>query len=432
MSQQPNAPSRVSSLFPRYENFDPRIPIWCVTPHEGRTIHRFFDTNPMSPSGRYLAAFRLPFEDRLHSAGDEGDIVLIDLEGGTERIVAKTRGWEAQMGANLNWGANDNELVFNDVDIRTWTPQLVKLDPFSGASERMAGGVYHVSPDGRFAAASSMETMRRTQLGYGVLLPDERVPRNIGAREDDGLWITDLGSGERRLVLSLAQAVAVIPELQGARLQDWEIYGFHTKWSPAGDRLIFTIRRFLTNGPARFNMMDNGQVSGQPLRFDVLTLRPDGTEVHNAVPAERWHHGGHHINWYPDGKALSMNLGGFGHGLRLVRVDVDGQNLKPIFPDVLGSGHPTVHSRGHILTDSYADEGVAFGDGTVPLRWISPTGEETVLARIGAKTEPQPDGALRVDPHPAWDKTAQWVAFNGVRPGDNTRRVFIADMRVLL
>lgn len=419
----------INSNFPRYQEFEPRIPVWCITPNEGRCIHRFFDTSPISPSGLYLAALRLPFEDRLNQPGEEAEVILVDLEAGTERAVARTRGWEMQMGANLNWGATDEELCFNDVDTGDWTARLVKLNPLTGASEQVRGGLYHLSPDGRYAAAATLEAMRRTQYGYGVVVPDEHVPRNIGAREDDGLWITDVQSGERRLVLSLADAVQFIPGLEGERLEDWEIYGFHTKWNPQGDRLIFTIRRFLAAGPRRFSLLQAGGHTGQPLHYDVLTLRPDGTDVYNAVPAARWVHRGHHINWYPDGRTLSMNLGGFGEGLRLVRVNHDGTDLRPIFPDILGSGHPTVHPTGPILTDTYTHESMSFEDGTVPLRWITPDGVETCLARIGARTEPQPDSTLRVDPHPAWDRTWRWVAFNGVRPGDNTRRVFIADMQ---
>ncbi len=420
-----------AARFPRYEPFDPALPIACVTPSEGRTIHRFFDTSPFSPSGRYIALFRLPFEDRMNRPGDPGAIVLVDLESGEERVVAETRGWEPQMGANLSWGRDDRVLTFNDVDTANWTPLLVKLDPFTGKSESIPGGVYQTSPDGRHAAAASMERMRRTQTGYGVVIPDERVPCNIGAPEDDGLFITDLETGERRLVLALSEAVRYIPELEDESLSDWHIYGFHSKWSPDGERLIFTVRRFRTGSAVDMDVMHAGRSRGVRMRFDVLTLKPDGSDVQNAVPARYWEHGGHHINWFPDSRTLSMNLGGLGEGLRFVRVGYDGTDLRPILQEVRGSGHPTVHPDGrHILTDTYAAEPTAFGDGTVPIRWIDmDTGDETVLARIGARTDPQPHGALRVDPHPAWDRTWQRIAFNGVIPGDNTRRVFVADMR---
>jgi len=40
------------------------------------------------------------------------------------------------------------------------------------------------------------------------------------------------------------------------------------------------------------------------------------------------------------------------------------------------------------------------------------------------------DLVMRVDPHPAWDRTWRYVTFNGFVGG--SRRVFVADMRALL
>ncbi|HOF18918.1 MAG TPA: hypothetical protein PK082_08405 [Phycisphaerae bacterium] len=419
---------RISDRFPRYEQFDPKVPVWCITPNAGRCIHRFFDTPPFSPSGRYAAVLRLPFEDRLPAPGDTAQVVLIDLQEGGEKVVAETRGWETQMGANLNWGPDDHTLLFNDVDTQTWTGHVVKLDPLTGKAARLDGGIYQASPDGKWISSSSMERMRRTQYGYGIVLPDEHTPRNLGAPDDDGLFITNVETGERKLVFSLADAVKLIPELVEADLEQWEIYGFHSKWNPQGDRLIFTVRRFLKRHPERFDLLSHGA-----LRFDVFTIRPDGSDPHNAVPSICWIRGGHHINFFPDGKNLSMNLGAFAEGLRFYRVGYDGAGLRPMHYDVPGSGHPTIHPDGrHILTDSYVGEKVAFGDGTVPLRWVDrESWREQTAVRIGVVTEPKPVSALRVDPHPAWDRSWRWVAFNGVM-GDNTRRVFVADFAPLL
>jgi WD40 repeat protein len=415
--------------FPRYRSHDPSVPVRIVTPQTPGCFHRFFDTSPISPSGRYLAALQMPDESRLNTPGEEASVILVDLQTGAERVVASTRGWEPQMGANLNWGADDHSLVFNDVDISDWSPRLVRLNPLSGRSDSVPGGVYHVSPDGRFAAACSLERMRRTQIGYGVVLPDERVPLNDGAPDDDGLFITDLSTGTRRLVLSLAQAAQAIPELAGSDLSRWHVFGFHCKWSPDGSRLIFTVRRWRRDDPQAvvWNTLHHGV-----LRYDVLTCRPDGSDVHDAVPAICWQHGGHHINWLPDSSGLSMNLGGFGDGLRFVRCAIDGSGLRPLLLDVRGSGHPTVHACGGILTDAYTGERpFAHDDGTTPLRWIDlASGHERDLIRMTTAVAAGRHVALRVDPHPAWDASRRLVAFNLVQ--DGVRRVALADCSALV
>ena len=432
----------ISDRFPRFVEGNPAMPVWCVTPNTDRCLHRFFDTPPFSPSGRYLACFRLPFEDRMPAPGEEGEIVVVDLHQGDERIVATTRGFETQMGPNLNWApgreGGDDVLVFNDVNPDTWTPQVVKLNPHTGRSQRWPGGVYQVSPDGGTAAAASMEKMRRTQHGYGVLVPDQHSRRNVGAPDDDGLFFTDLDTGQRRLALSLADAARVIPELRDLspdELAAWEVYGFHCKWSPDGHRLIFTVRRYKHGGEDRFDAFS--RVGARGVRFDVLTLRPDASDLYDAVPAACWDRGGHHINFFPDGDQLSMNLGHFrpegDKGLDLVRVAYDGSKLEKITDAVDGSGHPTVHPDGrHILTDCYFKELWADKQtGTTPLRWIDlDSGSEREIVRMVTRPPYQPDPALRIDPHPAWDRSWRWVAFNANVGG--TRRVMVADMKGLL
>jgi len=128
----------ISDKFPKYKEYDPLVPVWCVTPGENGCIHRFFDTSPFSPSQRYMAALKLPQEERLPVPGEKAQVVLIDLHEGTETIIAETMGWEPQMGANINWGATDGELYFNDIDADIWEPFCVKLNPLTGIGVQLS------------------------------------------------------------------------------------------------------------------------------------------------------------------------------------------------------------------------------------------------------------------------------------------------------
>lgn len=412
--------------FPRYTQYDPAVPVWCITPGRGGAIHRFFDTSPISPSGRYVAVFRLPFEDRLPTPGEKGEVCVIDLTSGEDRVVAQTAGWEPQMGANIGWGGSDESLLFNDVDEQTWRPFALKLNPLTGKGERMDGTLYQASHDGRWLISANMTTMRRTQRGYGVVVPDEHVRTNIGLAEDDGFFITDTQTGKCRLLISLkdvvARANAPAELLDAGR---FEVYGFHSKWNEQDDRLMVTLRWFPQAGGQRFAVHD--QHKGE-VRYAVYTLRPDGSDVHLAIGPEQWEKGGHHTTFTPDGRRLSANLNIDRDGLYFVQCDLDGKNLRRIHPTIPGSGHPTVHPDGrHILTDTYTQEKTAYGDGTIPLRWIDyVAGTEQRLVRINT-AQPCRESPMRVDPHPAWDRTWQYVAFNGFVEG--TRRVYIADMR---
>lgn len=403
--------------------------MWCVTPDLPGCIHRFFDTSPISPSGRYLAVFQLPFEDRRPEPGEAGNVCIVDLETGASRVVAETCGWEPQMGANVNWGASDNELFFNDVDTATWQPFAWKLNPHTGARQKMGGTVYHASPDGRWLISSNMTTMRKSQPGYGVCIPKEGARLNIGPAKDDGFYLTDTATGECKLLVSLHDLLTKAdPRVKIEDPEHQEIYGFHSKFNPQSNRVMLSIRWFPATDEPRWDMF---RVDHKAVRFAWVTMELDGSEMHCPVGPEEWEKEGHHATWFPDGWHISMNLKIDRDVMRFVQVEADGKGFGKILDDVQGSGHPTIHpSANHILTDTYTWEGVAFGDGTIPLRWVDlNTGEEQVLVRINTE-QPCEDVVMRIDPHPAWDRSWRYVVFNAFI--DGTRRVFLADMESML
>ena len=415
--------------FPRYRDFDPRIPVWCVTPDRPGCIHRFFDNSPISPSGRYLAVFQLPFEDRRPEPGESGNVCIVDLQTGKDRVVAETCGWEPQMGANVNWGGSDHELFFNDVDTTTWQPFAWKLDPVTGNRQRMEGAVYHASPDGRWLISANMTTMRKTQPGYGVCIPSEAMRRNLGPAEDDGFYLTDTSTGSTRLFASIADLVRrARPPVLIENPEEHEIYGFHSKFNPQSNRLMLSLRWFPATDKPRWDMFG---IDRSAVRFAWVTIGLDGESVHCAVGPEEWEKGGHHATWFPDGERLSMNLNIDRDVLRFVQVHANGTGLRKMLSDVVGSGHPTVHPDGrHLLTDTYTWENTSFGDGTIPLRWVDlDTGEEEAIVRVNTR-QPCEDSVMRIDPHPAWDRTWRYVTFNAFV--DGTRRVFVADMKELI
>jgi len=447
--------------FTRYAQFAPSVPVWCVTPKTDRVIHRFFDTSPISPSGRFLAVTRLTSEERLPRPGEAAEIVVVDLETGEERVVDTTRGWDTQLGAQTQWGATDAELLYNDVDVTTWRPFGVCYDLATDKRRSLQGTIYHVSADGRSAVSPCLRRTAATQLGYGVWVPPEHRPVNHGALVDDGIYYTDLASGESRLLVSIAEIVANGPaELRSDAYRGGAFYGAHVKWNPTGDRLMFVLRwlpeaslgssirkqfraaafsvarriPFLANR-ARKNKGIAGAIKrqSQVMKPNLLTLRPDGTDVRLVVGAQAWQRGGHHPNWFPDGRHIVMNLNRDGDAIRFVRLSDGSGTPELLAPQLLGSGHPSMHVDGiHLLTDAKPGEVVAAGDGTSPIRLVNTaTGQEMLIARIRtASPAGDRDAALRVDPHPAWDRSFRRIAFNGF--ADGTRRVYIADVSELL
>lgn len=417
--------NHLDGIFPRLSPLvgdEPSMPAWVLTPDRPPTWHRFFDTSPISPSGRYMALTQVDDDTTVPKPGDPARVVLLDLQTGEIRTIATTHGWDTQLGAQVQWGRTDHQLLFNDVDVASWTPHGVCMDPLAGETHRLDGTVYMASPDGRSAASPCLIRIGLTQGGYGVFLPDERVPRNRGLPDDDGVTLTDLETGRAKLAFSLAELVT--PHRQAldrvAQTEGGDFYAFHVKWSPDSARLMVVVRRVLTQ--------DDGSVRMLPF---LLTVNPDGSDSRLAVPADSWAvHGGHHPNWCPDGRVLiNLRLPGR-DGLHFVTANDDGSDLRIEAEGIPGSGHPTLHPNGrHILTDAYLHE-LGPNDGTAPLRLVDlQTAREQTLRRVNAKpVEAGPKRIWRVDQHPAWDNSFRAFTFNCMHQGVRSVAIGLPDL----
>ena len=393
----------------------PLAPVKKVS--SGRVIHRFHDTSPLSPSGRYMALFRVPFEDRYPKPGESGEVILVDMNTGKERVVATSYGWEMQVGANVQWGGSDEELFYNDVDTTTWDAFAVKMNPLTGEKRKMGGTVFMSSLDGKKLLAHNLVNSVHAQSGYGVILPESLTAYNVGPVDTDGIFITDTETGKSKLLVSIKDIYErTTPSIKISNPQDYAYYCFKVMWNPQRTRIMTLVQ---------FRPLEGGK-----RRIAIITMDPEGSNMRTAITPEQYAKGGHHMAWTADGDHISMNLEVDGKpGLEIITVRYDGTNLKTVYP--VGSGHPSFHPGGLplIITDSYLHEPIAKGDGFVPVRLINTdTGEEQLLAYVFVpKTD---DSSFRVDPHPTWDRSGRYVIFNGF--GDNTRCVYMADLKEII
>lgn len=398
-----------------YKDAKPLVPIKKIC--TGKVIHRFHDTSPLSPTGNYMALFRIPFEDRYPEPGDVGEVVLVDMKTLKERVIAQSFGWEMQVGANVQWGASDRELFYNDIDTATWEIFTVKLDPLSGKSERINGPTFMVTLDGKKLASHNLVNSVHAQSGYGVIVPDSLTQQTIGLVENDGIFVTDVETGMTKRIVSIREIYEkAVPGVTVSDPDSFAIYCFKAMWNPQGTRIMTCLM---------FKPLNNSK-----RKVAVITMRPDGSEIRTAITHEKYDRGGHHMAWTPDGDHISMNLENDGNpGLEIITVKYDGSELKTVFP--VGSGHPSFHPQGqpYIITDSYWGEPVTSKDGFIPLRLLNTkTGEETRIAYVFIPKVT--DSSFRVDLHPTWDRTGRYVIFNAFE--DNERCVFMADMKDVL
>lgn len=389
-----------------------------------RTTHRFFDSSAISPSGRYVCATRTRREGPADvTPGDVAEVVVYDLQKKRKDrfpVVYRrpTAAWDAQLGAQVQWGASDDDLYFNDVvGTRSDGAPIVRgvrSDWQRGRETRLPTPVYHVTRDGaRAAAPRDLAALRMTQDGYGVVATPAQL-RHLETQKD-GVHVLDLRTNATAfLELSALVAAAELEERPRAvaggdarRGAECHRHVFHVKWNAKGTRLLVVVR-------ARGHGCPRGDAN------HALTVDPDGADVRVVAT---WLRDGNHPNWLEDGR-LSMNY----EGKVCAFDDVEGASCQVL--SERASGHPVgVPGRGDlVVTDTYAKEHAAFGleAGEAALRVLSGGDREAWLGVFPvAALGTMPTDVWRCDAHPAFDVKGRRLALNVWVRG--SRRVAVTD-----
>lgn len=257
----------LSSKFDRYHSSGTEksfLPAWVITESNISAIHRFFDSSPISPSGRYIALLLILGGENVRTTELEvAEVVVYNLLLGpaSKKIIASTTAWDSQTGCHIQWGASDESLFFNirvtevatnsdknDVSkkakIESSTKKNIKCrglrgvthNIFTAVSRMLDCPVYHVSPNGLFAVSPDLTKIGYTQLGYGV--PSRFARRNSNAPNSDGVYLINIRTGKCRLLSSLHDLAVV----GGLDTKETPTYGFHTKFSSDGKMIMFVVR----------------------------------------------------------------------------------------------------------------------------------------------------------------------------------------------
>ena len=389
-----------------------------------RTTHRFFDSSAISPSGRYVCATRTRREGPADvTPGDVAEVVVYDLQKKRKDrfpVVYRrpTAAWDAQLGAQVQWGASDDDLYFNDVvGTRSDGAPIVRgvrSDWQRGRETRLPTPVYHVTRDGaRAAAPRDLAALRMTQDGYGVVATPAQL-RHLESQKD-GVHVLDLRTNATAF-LELGALVAAaeldsrprtVAGGDARRGAECHRHVFHVKWNAKGTRLLVVVR-------ARGHGCPRGDAN------HALTVDPDGADVKVVAT---WLRDGNHPNWLEDGR-LSMNY----EGKVCAFDDVEGASCQVL--SERASGHPVgVPGRGDlVVTDTYAKEHAAFGleAGEAALRVLSGGDREAWLGVFPvAALGTMPTDVWRCDAHPAFDLKGRRLALNVWVRG--SRRVAVTD-----
>jgi hypothetical protein len=400
-----------------FTGVDSLAPILQVTPAEGYYLHTYYDVTPFSPSQRYFAVTKVPFQEKLPVFGDTAEICVIDLQEETIETVYETKVWGFQTAANLNWGQTDRFLYLNDViDGKT---VCVRVDRESEEVKAYEGPMYHVAPDESCVVSFPQEYWAVTQLGLGTPPKDYNNLPSLppGAVENEGIWRTDLRTNEKTLLVSLADAAATLPHPPPK--DDYTFYFWHSKFNKQGTLISQVLRCQFMDGWNGRNPM-------------TLVFKADGSEIYYCLPDyHQWGMKGGHPNWEPNGEYLTrvmLHEDGLHH---YGEFKYDGTEFHWLSEKLKAQGHPTMHPNGrHMITD---DNRVSEDSAQNSLVLIDFAAEkQEVICTLPSYNWKKKftDNVYRIDGHPVWDRKYKRVSFQAAPEG--RRQLFIIGLEHLL
>lgn len=380
------------------------IPVRRLSDGRRHYFFGYYGINPYDASGCHHAALAVDFCDHRPRCEDEAQVGLIDAASGAFEALGRTRAFNFQQGAMLNWLNTQRygeELLYNDIS----DGELIAVAVGVAAGRRrvIQGGVSGVSPNRQQAA--SINYLRNFQcrpvVGYDA--GQTGRPR-LRAPADDGLYAVDLRTGSRRILVTLAQLADSLPAPEAQR--GW-LWVDHTVFNPSGTRLMFFVRVCREDGRGWYS--------------SLWTIGSDGRDLRCLLDYSHWIS---HFDWYDD-----MNL--------LVSSDIGGARGFYMLADAPSAGRAPFHHElmpvdGHacfspcrrwLACDTYPFE--SGGRSIAQLRLIDL--RQGRSSTIGSFDSPALyRGDLRCDLHPRWNTAGTLVSFDSVHEG--ARQIYEADL----
>lgn len=362
----------------------------------------YYGINSWSADHRYVSVLETPIKYRLPTENDPATLGLVDLETNEFIPLTETRAWNFQQGCMAHWlGAHPNSrIIYNDlvngkyvsIIMDVHTKQKIRILPYPIAA---------VSPNGKEAISINFSRLRTTRKAYGYGGDGQDAHLDVQFPKDDGLFLVDLESGNAKLLVSINDIKAQVPEVPEEGIE----YFNHVLFSREGGKIFWLARAIPQRNTSSF------------------TVNRDGTNLQRCFP-DGW--GGSHFDWLNEEELMitgEYKAESNAHILFTVGQD----NYRRLGNGLLDyDGHGTFSPDGlWMVTDTYPSKGLyeqkiylmdMKTEAVLPMgRYIHPP-----EFRANGK-----DAAC--DIHPRWSPKGDMIGFNSVTTG--SRQAYIIKLK---
>jgi len=379
------------------------------------TKHHFFgyigqcQTIPWNASGRYILGLEIDRIDRMPRPDEAAGIILIDTQDDNKILrVDKTHAWNPQQGTMFYWNplAPESQFFFNDRDVKTGEVFTVIYD--INKRKRIHEFRYDDTPIGNGGVAADGSAwlglnygrLARLRLvtGYPEALDwskDEIAPKN------DGIFIVDIKTGNKRLLVSYHQLEEKLKELH-PDMQHTGLFINHTLWNRNADRVYFFVRSGW------------GDMSGDKNNVPC-SVYTDGT----GLSLHEKHIGGH-PEWDEGNVLIGSEKGKDGRQDRQILYNVDTKKIvgemgnSDMFPKP--GGDVSLSPDGNWFVNGYGKSSKNYY--TVYRR------SDGSFSRSEGIHKGSYSGDIRIDPAPRWNRTNDMILVPGIAE-NGTRQMFM-------
>ncbi len=359
----------------------------------------YYGITSWNPSQRYATVLQTDIKHSLPTENEPATLGLVDMQKAYAFIpLTTTRAWNFQEGCMAHW-LSDTSIIYNDyrdgknvsVMMNVESKRELKVLPFP---------ISGVSPSGKEALSLNFSRLRitRTDYGYGGKGEDEQ--KEVAFPANDGLFVVNLETGERKLIVSLAQVQSLVPAFKKPSIE----YFAHSRFN-ADDSKIF----WLARGYPEWNT-------------SAFTVNRDGSNLQRCFP-DGW--GGSHYDWLNENELMitaNYDAKKYAH----ILFTPGKQDYKKLGAGLLDyDGHGTFSpDKKWMVTDTYPDK--TTNEQKIYLMNMQ-SGAVLYAGRFIEPPEYSAKGLWRCDIHCRWSPAGDMIGFNSTNSG--SRQVYIYKLK---
>lgn len=298
----------------------------------------FHDVTPFSSDEKKLLAQKISFDFRMPESGEGIDVGYFDFQSGkigSFHKIGTTYAWNYHKGCRLQW-LDNKRLIYNTAENQQVYSKIVDVYDISEKNIPYPIDSVYISQEEEVATTFSYDRLQFCMPGYGYPYIDESY-LDQKYPSDTGLFIVDLKTGNRKLVVKISDLVDRFcdddPNL-------YYHYVTHSEFSKDGRYISFLYRR----------KIDGGDINKR-VTMIVVYDRNDGKLI--LLPTQI---SGSHYVWNNNNQIIaSCIIDGKSCHVLYDMNDID--NYVIIAPSVLNQdGHQSFVDDNVFITDTYPDK----------------------------------------------------------------------------